>query len=271
MAIPLLESVKLIERQYHTGEEPVLVMCSDMNAYICKYMHSTSSAYKLACELIGSCMASAWQLGTPDVAFVRIKTSHWGGLNVHHNVSAPSLGSKWMDGVVDITSSTYSDVKATLRVLYQLLKIALFDFWLANEDRNANNANLLYDVMTDRLIAIDFGCILNTATFNYPLSQLTATDTILYSDLFQYLTSGKSQSVIVGFVRDLQADYRECLKRSRKQVRQILEELPKEWNISANNVESKLQQLFVEKWTDSVWENFVEQLFDNLRNESSEV
>ena len=28
MAIPILESVKTIEQQYRTGEEPVLVTCS---------------------------------------------------------------------------------------------------------------------------------------------------------------------------------------------------------------------------------------------------
>ena len=37
------------------------------------------------------------------------------------------------------------------------MKIALFDFWIANEDRNANNANLLYDVGRGRLISIDYG------------------------------------------------------------------------------------------------------------------
>jgi hypothetical protein len=53
MKIPTLSSIKTIEQQYQTGENPVLVLCSDKNAYICKYMRSSGSAYKLACELIG--------------------------------------------------------------------------------------------------------------------------------------------------------------------------------------------------------------------------
>ena len=73
MPISKLESVKAIEQQYHTGEEPVVVMCSDMNTYICKYMRSSASAYKLVCELIGSKMASAWMQKTPETAFVHIK------------------------------------------------------------------------------------------------------------------------------------------------------------------------------------------------------
>ncbi len=67
--------------------------------------------------------------------------------------------------------------------MYGNLLIALFNLWVANEDRNWNNANLLYDVNSNNLIAIDHGCILNTATFDYNLSLLTQNETILYSDL----------------------------------------------------------------------------------------
>lgn len=52
MAIQALYSAKRIEQQFHTGEEPVMVMCSDINIYVCKYMRSSATAYKLACELL---------------------------------------------------------------------------------------------------------------------------------------------------------------------------------------------------------------------------
>lgn len=146
MAILIIDSVQRIEKQYPTGEEPVLVMCLDKNAYVCKYMRSSASAYKIACELIGSQMARAWQLETPDIAFVRIKASHWSGRFLQHSVSAPSIGNKRIEGVVDVNTSTYKEVDSTTARLRQLMKIALFDFWIANEDRNANNANLLYDL-----------------------------------------------------------------------------------------------------------------------------
>ena len=53
MGLPKINSIKIIEQQYRTGEEPVLVMCSDMNADVCKYMRSSAASYKLVCELIG--------------------------------------------------------------------------------------------------------------------------------------------------------------------------------------------------------------------------
>ena len=85
MAIPIIDSAKRIEQQFRTGEEPVLVMCSDVNL-----------------------------LNTPDIALVRIKSSHWAGINQSHSLSAPSIGSRWLDGVVDITPSTYAKVPVTI-------------------------------------------------------------------------------------------------------------------------------------------------------------
>ena len=263
MAIPVLESVKAIEQQYRTGEEPVLVMCSDMNAYICKYMRSSAAAYKLACELIGTRMATAWQLETPDIAFVRIKSAHWAGRFAQHSLSAPSLGSKKMEGVVDVTPSTYGDVASTTAMLRQLMKIALFDFWVANEDRNANNANLMYDVAREQLVSIDYGCIFNTATFDYPLSQLTSTDTILWSDLFHHLVQAADRQTVLAMADRLKADYDECL--SQITTTEIPDEMPKEWKVPAEALKKKLNQLSDEQWTAAVWQNFMDCLNENIR------
>ena len=267
MVIPVLESVKAIEYQYPTGEEPVLVTCSDKNAYICKYMRSSAAAFKLACELIGSKMAMAWQLQTPDIAFVRIKSEHWIGRFLQHSISAPSIGSKRIESVVDVNSSTFANVNSTTKVLRQLMEIALFDFWIANEDRNVNNANLLYDVGYGKLVPIDYGCILNTATFDYPMTQLTTNESILCSDLFQHLVRDKKIPNIRAVLEELKKAYASSLKRSKKQIKQIVDEMPKEWNVPSNVVELKLQQLFDEKWTENVWENFTQCLNDNINNE----
>ena len=262
MAIPILESVKTIEQQYRTGEEPVLVTCSDMNAYVCKYMRSSAAAYKLVCELIGSRMAMAWQIETPDIAFVFIKSIHWGGRFVQHSVSAPSLGSKRIESVVDVTSSTYGDISPTTKLFCQLMEIALFDFWISNEDRNVNNANLLYDLANERLISIDYGCILNTATFDYAMSHLTTNESILCSDLFQHLLRNKEIPNIDILLNRLENKYVDSV--SKGQVSHIVSEMPKEWHVSSRVVEEKLKQLFDEEWTAGVWDNFVECLKDNI-------
>ena len=265
MALSIVNSAKRIEQQFRTGEEPVLVMCSDINIYVCKYMRSSAAAYKLACELIGSRMANAWRLNTPDIALVRIKPTHWANINQSHSLSAPSIGSKWLDGVVDITPSTYAKVPATLETLMQLMQIALFDFWIANEDRNANNANLMFDVVHSQLVSIDYGCIFNTATFDYPLSQLTSTDTILWSDLFRHLSQNQEPTAISALANNLKEYYSESIQGASKLAGQIAEELPNDWNMPQNIINEKLQQLFDNKWIADTWDNFTTCINENIK------
>lgn len=169
-----------------------------------------------------------------------------------------------MDGVVDVTPSTNREVKSSTKILMQLLKIALFDFWMANEDRNANNANLLYDVEREDLVSIDYGCIFNTATFEFPLSQLTSTDTILYSDMFQHLTQERSTSSLEAMVKPLKSYYLVCVSHSRQLSMQIVDAVPKEWNVPADIVKNKVNQLFEPEWVEGVWNNFTECLKENI-------
>ena len=244
-----------------------MVMCSDINIYVCKYMRSSAIAYKLVCELIGARMAMEWKLSTPSIAIVKIRPSHWEGINLPHNLSAPSIGSKWLDGVIDITPSTYAELPANINMLGQLMRIALFDFWIANEDRNANNANLMYDVIQSQLVSIDYGCIFNTATFDYPLSQLTTTDTILCSELFMHLTKNQDKTTILGLTDLLKKEYMECLNQSCSMADQILEEMPTEWKVPQYIIKEKLCQLFDEQWTTGVWNNYMNCLNENLNYE----
>lgn len=267
MNILSLNSVKPIERQFATGEEPVLVMCSDMNTYICKYMRSSASAYKLACEYIGSCLAQAWNLTTPSFAFVRIHENHWRGRLQSHVVNATAIGSQYIHEVLDITPNTYQEIPVGEATLRQLLKIALFDFWIANEDRNANNANLIFDVSNDQIVSIDYGCIFNTATFEYPLSQLTSTDTILWSDLFQHIKGDMHADDVLALAQELKEDFKKCIEQVALLKKDVCDSIPSEWHIPAKVIEQKLHQLLEECWTTAVWDNFMECLKENIGDE----
>ena len=260
--LPTLNSIDVIRKQYPTGEEPVLVMCSDMNRYICKYIHNSASAQKLACELIGVKMAEAWGLNVPKAVLVNIKPEHWPTQFARPKVMTTMLGSKYLETVEYVLPSTFNQLAQTSSMFNQLLKIALFDFWVANEDRNANNSNLLYDIKNARLVPIDFGCILNSADFDFSMMQLTSTDTILYSPLFRHLVQNVSEKSI----QELRNYYDVCLSQCRSQVDSVIEDLPSDWIVPAEKINGKLNQLFEPDWTVAVWSNFVECLNDNINN-----
>lgn len=252
-----VHSIKSIEKCYPTGEEPLLVLCSDMNEYICKYPRTGGAAYKMASELVGVLLAQTWKLKTPVPAFVKISPSHWtragkGGVL--------ALGSKRMTSVIDINPITEGGIPSLPKIAKELLRIALFDFWVANEDRNANNANLMFDVSQNTLVSIDYGCIFNTAMYDYPMSQLTSTDTILASGVFEQLKTGmKKQSLPI-----ISRYYTQCIHRSQQAVTDILNVIPTQWNIPQSIITGKLNQLFDTKWMNDTWDNFKVCFMENL-------
>jgi len=264
MEISKQYSAKVIERQYLTGEEPVQVMCTDKTAYICKYKRSEAPAYKLVCELLGACMAKAWRLLSPEVALVEMKKQHWSGTHVQKIPTNPLIGSSLLLNVIDVTPITSTEIPPSRKLTEQLLRIALFDFWMANEDRNANNANLLYDIENDNLVSIDYGCVLNTASFDWHLTQLTSTETILNTDLFRHISSKLNRSSIDTIIESLQEYYSISTTRSVQLVATILETLPQEWGVARELVSEKLGQLFENAWLQGAWTNFVDNLKDNI-------
>lgn len=267
-----LHSIKNIEKTYNTGEEPVLVSCNDHNSYICKYTRYSGSANKLICELLGAVFATDWKLNTPEVAIVKVKQEH-----VPYNMSGsyfskPILGSLQQQNVVDITPTTIPLITPNEKLCQQLLKIALFDIWLSNEDRNANNANLMYDMSNDNIIAIDFGCCFNTATFDYPLSLLTESESILCSDLFLHIARCATPERILQMSYLLQhIDFMSYIHdcETIKAVLQWDEEtnaelgcyfIPSAWGINRTNIANKIEELLSDEWISRVRKGFTETL-----------
>lgn len=267
-----LHSIKNIEKTYNTGEEPVLVACNDHNSYICKYSRYSGSANKLVCELMGAVFAKSWMLNTPEIAIVKVNREH-----VPYNMSGsffskPILGSLQQQNVVDITPATIPLISPSEKLCRQLMQIALFDLWLSNEDRNANNANLMYDMVNDDIIAIDYGCCFNTATFDYPLSLLTESESILCSDLFVHLASNTSHERIRQMADILlNIDFPSYIHDS--QIGSVVvqwdddsnEELgcdfiPSAWNIDRGRLSIKIDELLSSEWLARVKNGFIETL-----------
>ena len=261
MVISKVNSIELITRQYSTGERPVLVECDDFCTYVCKYPLSPAISYKLFSEMAGSIFAQVWGLNTPNIALVNIRKEHWPSAKSAPYPFAPSIGSRLITGVIDLTPNSTTIYNDATSILNNLLDIALFDFWIANEDRNANNMNLMYKPESSQIISIDYGCIFNTSMYDYPLSQLTFTDSILTSDLFDNLIGEKKGLNII-----TKQDFLNRVSKCHKEMDSIIDHTPLEWKIPYDVGRNKLSQLFESKWLNEVWENFLDCLNENNKS-----
>ena len=121
----------------------------------------------------------------------------------------------------------------------------------------------MYDISKENFVPIDYGCILNTATFDYPLSQLTSTDSILSSDLFSHLISNRVKKWD-RLLNDLNQYFTEATVLRRRNMSSIINQMPDNWNLPKEMIVNKTSELFEGKWLNDVWNNFVECLNENL-------
>jgi len=253
-----LTSIAPVSRQYNTGEQPVLVTCSDGCDYICKYTLSSGSAYKLVCELICNRLAQIWGLNTPDFAQVSLLQEHQQSLNISIRSNKLCIGSLFLTDVIDLTKISQLAVDPSEQNLRELITIALFDLWVANEDRNWNNFNLMIDINDNRFIPIDFGCAFNTSTFDYPLSQLTQSDSLMYSDLFVSIAHQHTYLFTETFFSELHSRFIYNVRECQDQIDDIIRTIPQEWQIPQDIISSKLNELFTPQWLEGVWSNFLD-------------
>lgn len=239
---------------YQTGDRPILLLCSDGTHYICKYKQPGYAANKLVNELVGGAFAASWGIATPVRSLVVNDPIIWDDAGISHDPVAPLLGSRKMENVFDLGGLNCNQVEKSLRTLSQLIRIALFDLWLANEDRTCNNYNLLYDLKEKSLVSIDYGGIFNSGILNYPLYQLNASDSIISSDLFCRLKTPNLQNAL----SLMRVKYIRLVANCKKKVSVIIDSIPQEWNVEKTTLELKLQELFATEWINETWSNFTD-------------
>jgi hypothetical protein len=220
-------SVKVFETG---GSRPVLITCNDMNDYVCKYNIGPGAATRLACEFISASFLKIWGIKVPDFALVNISREHIpSNFNIHgYYFDTTCFGSKYLKGVEDVNNFTDA-IKTSHRKSFlnrrDLYYIALFDIWLANEDRHHNNYNLLIDYNNQRdFIPIDHEAIFNSRVFNNPICELTYEDSLISSPLMLKIFGKKSISKKE--IEEIRNNFHSFVNQCQQNLVTILSQLP---------------------------------------------
>jgi len=140
------------------------------------------------------------------------------------------------------------------------LKIALFDIWMANEDRNNNNFNLLLFVSQEKtnfFYAIDHVNIFNTSFLDYGIADLTEDDSIIKTDIAKILF-GKDRN-LTDIVNNLIEKFYICTKECEDKLDEKLSLVPDSWNIDKDLIKGRIiTNLFSQEWKEQCVANFRE-------------
>ncbi len=251
-----------------TGSMPVLVLCDDLEDWVCKY----GDYGKLFNEWLASNFLHLWNIPTPPFSIVNILPSHIAP-RFQSNRTYPSLfqspcfGSKHLAYAQDISElfkllAENNYEKRKILNIGDYFKIALFDLWIANEDRNSNNPNLLLNPTQDGNIitAIDHTEIFNTNNLKMGLAELTLQDSILMADYTKLLIGNQRKALEV--VEILQKDYYLCIERCGKSLENIIEAAPSEWGINKQKIAEQINNAIIvnDTWNKKCFSNFTQYL-----------
>lgn len=242
-----------IIRRFDTGDRPFLVMGEDSLKYLCKGARFGNGSYGLARELVGTVFAGKWGLTDSKISLVRLLPQHSDGLTSTEDYSLPCLGRLWIENAVEISDRNHSYIRTGYDAMISVMKIALFDLWMANEDRLNNNLNLLYSFETGKIIAIDHAGIFNTG-FSAPLLSLSLTDSVLYSDFFSNLAGCRAPAS--SDMRELESFFQECTDSCEQSVSDVRKMIPESWGIRFADFDDLCGFIFSSGWRRTVLETF---------------
>ncbi len=236
------------------GSRPLRVFCSDMNHYICKYFSGEGPATSLFNEYIACCFLEEWALQVPAMAIVKISVNHTRqtGMPTHY-FRRPCFGSFYHGNYLEVDRflSGWSFSNHAMKNLRRsILAIAMFDLWIANEDRTGNNYNLLFNPMVADFVPIDHVMAFNGNNLDKEPFPLTVDDSLLNSTLVQQLffrtLQPERNELRLSTICSFEHDVAQC----HSHLSTYLQHLPEAWDISLASVNERLQFLFSREWTD---------------------
>jgi len=268
-----LQSIEQVEKVYPTGCSPLLVHCNNLEYYVCKYNTTRGAANLLFREYVSAFFLKLWELQVPDFAFVHLQQHHnpVSVLNIKNEI--PCFGSLYnreyreIDAFIKEASDSQRQKFVNKK---DLLKIALYDYWVANEDRNFNNYNIMLKLENEQyhFVPIDGNHIFHSGNQdkeNYALSQ---DESLLFSPLM--LSILKSKTFFNSeLANEITENYYLHIKSCKSALHDIINQVPSQWQINKTVEYNNLVNfLFTEKWVDACLRTFLNhlQLSVNLRN-----
>jgi hypothetical protein len=218
---------------------------------------------------VASEFAKLWGIKTPETCLIKVAKEH---IPID---KFPNLRFDWFEkecfGSLFLRNSKEIDLsilfmfkeqafRNKLRNKEDFLKIALFDIWIANEDRNNNNFNLLLCTTEEQLnffYAIDHVNIFNSGILPHGIAEITEDDSIIKTDLAKILFEKNKE--VKDIVDNLAVSFYENIDNCETELKIILDLVPESWGIDIEEVEKRIRNnIFTEDWKLSCEKNFRE-------------
>lgn len=257
----MLHSIQPILKIYETGDNPVLVECNDLNSYVCKHNRGQLPAKKLFAEWMSHALLAGMGITLAPKQLVQLKEEHIepsGNCQPAFFRNTPLFATQFLDEALEWSQFNLKDTKLIVNK-EDILRIAFFDLWLANEDRNWNNFNLLTHPIEKgwEIIPIDHGACFNSLMFveGRELVQLSENESLIDTDEFRIL--GKPMLKSMKDANDFVESLYLCIPDLEKIYDEQVLAIPPEWKIPKSYSDALRKNLFHKDWLSETKSHFL--------------
>lgn len=250
----ILKSISNIYKVFPTGRKPVLLTCDDLNDYVCKHKDIASDKI-LFNEYFAASFLKLWKIKVPDFAFIQVNKKHipekYLGAGLRYDFfDKTCFGSFYLKHSKELSThdSFFSGKKIDRFKKFDFLTIALFDIWIANEDRHHPGHNLLINFEKEGwfFYPIDHEFILNSNS-GQKLVPITEEETLLAHDIFKILFK-KSKIDNDLSLHKLFENFKRNVDICFKEFDNVIKDLPDDWSFDIAFFDYLKENLFDEEW-----------------------
>lgn len=249
-----LRSIQEIEDVFDTNDKPALVQCNDLEYYVVKHNKGRKPCHSLFAEYLAYHLLKAIDIQLPELALLEIQPNHIVPSPICQPIFYKNIecfGTMYLETSLEWSKFEFNkkDLKK-IRNSEDLFKIAWCDIWLANEDRNWNNSNLLLNPVEEKwdIVPIDYGASFNSLAFGTGrnLQTINDADTIINSP--QYKTIARKHFKTLNDADQFARNTYICIKNCETKFDEIVANTPKSWSIPSEYINQLKKNLFSPDW-----------------------
>jgi hypothetical protein len=258
-----------------TGHSPLEVVADNYKTYFIKSAENRNPSYYLISEFLCHYLLKCWRIPTPDIAAITLNpnllTSDLSVRHKKHFYNQVCFGSQSIKDAIDL--SAFFNIKqiSSYRKFDDpevLLKIALFDIWIENDDRKPTNNNIILQSIEGKfsILAIDHAYTFSSIDYPYLNPNLVSSsynETILLSTIGQAVVVkllNKNQDNMREWLRDARENFYLCISNCEKQFEEISSYVPKNLGFNLELQRCIQRFLFNEKRNKDVFTEFTMRL-----------
>lgn len=236
-----IKTLIFLEEVETDGHSPMKFLCTDGEIYYCKYRVSPKIE-ELDClvyEVVCNSLAAFFSIPTPEIAIVELAPDCFTKKDIPRNkryakVGSYCFGSKDIENANLVTGLEIVNSPTDLAKIYNpydLVKIALFDLWIDNDDRGKNqNYNLLTSGYEDKLKiwafdhAFAFGGYNSLRIFTH-LNKPSMFNKLPETNYFKEMVAMLDKEKGIEIINNMAAMMGDAVT----QLKPVFDNMPKEW------------------------------------------